>query len=116
MSSRSTGDIPKYLSLSTRKKGEIIEMDYSEIAYSLVEELRANHAVIDPGVFHLLEPEQDLIAKLLADEYSVEVTYNLLNTSLGRGILLGMLCESIGVYYIQQDDAVRSDSEDLDGH
>lgn len=101
-----------YRSLSIAKKGDVLELDYNEVADILIDDIRKHKQTLDGGIYHLLEPERDLIAFLLSDEFSPEVTYNLLNSELGKGILLGMLLESIQVYYDQLEASNEDDNRD----
>lgn len=94
-----------------------LHLDYNEVAADLVDILRENHRVIDPAMFALLEPEQELIAFLLADEYQPELVWNLSNTTLGKGMLLGLLSESIAIYYAHLEaeaNGITSSDDDDD--
>jgi hypothetical protein len=103
-------------SLVIRQKSENrpIHLDYSEVAAELVDQVREQYKIIDPGIFTLVEPEQELIAFLLADEYEAQLVWNCMNSTFGKGILIGLLVESIATYYAQLEAQANGNTDEDD--
>ncbi len=98
--------------LAVKNRSEQIVLDYNEVAADLIDVLRLHRRVFDPGVFEIVEPEVQLIAQLLADEFDAVCVWNSLNSDLGKGMLIGLLSESVQNYYTMLENRVEGDNDE----
>lgn len=107
----------KFQSLSIRNATTDgpLHLDSYEIAGRLLETLRQHRKVMDPGMYELLINETDLLAFLIADEYSADSIWNMIGSIFGQGILLGLLAESVATYYAMLDAEANGNDDDDDG-
>ena len=106
------------MSVSTKAKfkslsltNEPVVMSVTEIVDMLKEAVRNQERILDAGTVALLaDADDDLLDTLLA-EYGSQLLWNLTNTELGKGILIGFLISSVTNYY---DDLRRAEADDED--
>lgn len=106
------------MSVSTKAKfkslsltNEPVVMSITEIVDMLKEAVRNQERILDAGtVAALADADDDLLDTLLA-EYDSQLLWNLTNTELGKGILIGFLISSVTNYY---DDLRRAEADDED--
>lgn len=106
------------MSVSTKAKfkslsltNEPVVMSVTEIVDMLKEAVRNQERILDAGtVAALADADDDLLDTLLA-EYDSQLLWNLTNTELGKGILIGFLISSVTNYY---DDLRRAEADDED--
>jgi hypothetical protein len=97
----------KFKSLATTN--EPIEMSISDIVDIIKDELQNNIKVLDRGTAEsILNADDDLLDMILAD-YDSQLLWNLINTQIGTGILIGLLIGSITQYF---EDLKRAENED----
>jgi hypothetical protein len=97
--------------LAVKSNSTPLVLDYNEVAATLIDVLRQHHRVMDPNTYEILEPELVLIAELLADEFSPVSVWNCMNSTLGQGILLGHLSESVQNYYTMLEERTAQDND-----
>lgn len=88
-----------------------VDISISDIVDTLKDELNNHIKLLDRGTAELiLNADDDLLDTILA-EYDSQLLWNLINTKLGTGILIGMLIGSISQYF---EDLNRLEAEGED--
>lgn len=100
----------KYKSISITK--EPVDMSISDITSMLKSEVKKHANLLDAGTADMiLEADEDVLDLLLA-EYDSQLLWNLTNTTLGKGILIGLVFCSITDYYEALRKAESDDEDD----
>lgn len=107
----------KFKSLTTTK--EPVDMSISDIVDMLKMEVKNQANILDQGTANMiLDADDNLLDTLLAD-YDSQLLWNLTNTILGKGILVGLLIGSIANYYQDlkkaEDDGDEGDWSEPNG-
>lgn len=97
----------KYESLSTTNKP--VDMSVTDIVDMLKEEINTQKTMLDTGLANMILNADEEILDMLISEYDSQLLWNLSNTSLGKGILIGLLIGSISQYF---EDLNKVDEEE----
>lgn len=107
------------MSVSTKAKfkslsltNEPVVMSITEIVDMLKEAVRNQERILDAGTVAALADADDNLLDTLLAEYDSQLLWNLTNTELGKGILIGFLISSVTNYY---DDLRQAEADDEDG-
>ena len=101
----------KFKSLSQTK--EPVDMSVSEIVDMLKDEIGKQSSILDAGTVAAMTEADEAVLDMIIAEYDSQLLWNLTNTELGKGILIGFLISSVTSYYDELRKAEEAD-EDFD--
>ena len=101
----------KFKSLSQTK--EPVDMSVSEIVDMLKDEIGKQSSILDAGTVAAMTEADEAVLDMIIAEYDSQLLWNLTNTELGKGILIGFLISSVTSYYDVLRKAEEAD-EDFD--
>lgn len=90
-------------------------VNYVEVTEGLMRALEENKPYIDEALYTVFSASPELVTEILSSELSTRVIFNTMNTSFGRGLLLGMISETLRARHnaeIEERDGLGDENEE----